>query len=313
MKIATVDIGTNTVLMLVADVDNAGRIQVVADEHAIARLGEGVDASRHITPDAEARVDAVLGDYVRKAHAVGAERIVAFGTSAMRDAANAPEIAKRFAQSHGIAVEILEAQDEARWTYFGALSGLDVADAAPICVFDLGGGSAEFGLGTPSELYFANSYSLGCVRMTENFFGKLPPLPNERAALATYVRKALKPLHANPFWRSRPIFVGVAGTVTTVAAIDRNLATFDPASVAGHKIPRARVSSICAKLVGSTAAQIANMPQVLPGRADIISAGAAVLHLIVEDFRIDELIVSERGVRYGVALREAPRAMGKKD
>ncbi|KXK57172.1 MAG: exopolyphosphatase [Chlorobi bacterium OLB7] len=176
MILSTIDIGTNTILMVTAQANPGGAIQILGDEHAIARLGKGVDASRTILPETFGRVADFLLRYRQIAEWHHADRIVAFGTSALRDARNQQQFIAEMAERTGITIQVLSGQEEAQWTYRGALFGLAVAPTpSPIAVLDIGGGSTEIAVGDGTSLQHSISLDIGAVRLAERCFSGLPP------------------------------------------------------------------------------------------------------------------------------------------
>lgn len=296
---SVIDLGTNTVLMVTGRRREDGSLQILDDAHAIARLGKGVDAHRRIPPETVDRVCSFLCSYRDRARSLGASRVLAFGTSALRDAANREEFIDHVQRSVGIPLGVVSGADEASLTFTGAAFGLDL----PSCygVIDIGGGSTELALGTAGRVEQSQSVDMGAVRLTERHFPDLPPSSGQLRAARDAVQSSLDRLF--PFPPEVPL-VGVAGTVTTLAAIDKKIARFDADALNGHFLTVDRVDELSAHLLSLTYPQIRAIPQVNEQRADIISAGAIILSLALRQWKCPGLIVSTRGIRYGLLLRE---------
>ena len=303
MRIATIDIGTNTILMLIADVAADGSLSVVRDEHVIARLGKGVDELRRITPDTFARVRDFLERYKNIAESSRVDKIVAGGTSALRDAANAGEFIEFIRKSLGIEIEVLSGHKEAELTYQGAVSEyLSEEDQQPFAVLDIGGGSTELTTGVGSNLVSKESLDLGCVRLTERHLKMSPPNASDiERAMAEIISWTGK-LHRLP---QQAKLLGVAGTVTTLAAIDLGLKSYDPGLVSGHFVSTETVERIAGSLRDMTVQEmLREFPQIQEGRADIIFAGMLILRNCLTQLGSSGIWASDRGLRYGMALHD---------
>lgn len=300
MTISVIDIGTNTMLMLTARRGSDGTLDVLGDEHGIARLGRGVDASRTIAQETFDRVEGFLRRYHTIATSLGAERIVAFGTSALRDARNRDELIAAMRQRTGIEIEVLGGEDEAAWTYRGALVGLGL-DGVRCAVIDIGGGSTELALGDGARLERAVSVDIGAVRISERFFPTLPPTPSALDVARTWAAKEVSGLFAIPHGVR---LVGVAGTVTTLGAIALGLERFDADELNGTVLRLETIEALIERFARLSREQTAAIPQVAEGRADIILGGATILSAAMGSLALEEITVSTRGVRYGIAMRE---------
>lgn len=295
--ISAIDIGTNTILMATVEEGPDGELRVIGDEHAIARMGRGVDASRMIPQESIDRVEKLLRRYRDIAGAYGSDRIVAFGTSALRDARNRDELIATMRERVGIEIDVLSGDEEARFTYRGALVGLGVD--GPSAVLDIGGGSTELALGDGREVDTAISLDIGAVRITERFLDTCPPtddaITRARAWAAVEVGRY-------PVLPGTTRLIGVAGTVTTLGAIALGMERFDAQELNGEVIALERIDEIAERLSRMTLAQLTAIPQIASGRADIIVGGAIVLQTAMRRLTADAITVSTRGVRYGVAL-----------
>jgi exopolyphosphatase/guanosine-5'-triphosphate,3'-diphosphate pyrophosphatase len=305
MIFSTIDIGTNTILMVTASVAPDGTVHILGDEHEIARLGKGVDATRTIVPETFDRVAGYLLDYRRIAEHLGSERIIAFGTSALRDARNNHEFIAAMHERTGIDIELLSGEDEARLTYRGALFGLKL-DAERRGVLDIGGGSTEIATGEGDHLQQSISIDIGAVRITERFFPSLPPSAEQIEAARDYVRNELARVFDLP---EKISVVGVAGTVTTFGAIAQQQEQFNAEALNGHRLSRQTISEITARLLQITLEEIRSINGVHPGRADVLPGGGIILDEFMRRYDLSELTVSTRGVRYGVMMREVERVM----
>ena len=303
MRIAAIDIGTNTILMLIADVSADGSLTVVRDEHVIARLGKGVDSLRRITPETFARVHSHLERYKNIADSCQVDKIVAGGTSALRDAANANEFTGFIRQSLGIDIEVLSGQKEAELTYQGAVSEfLNEEDPQPFAVLDIGGGSTELTTGVGSNLVSKESLDLGCVRLTERHLRASPPRESDLEGAMAEVMSWTGRLHRLP---QQTKLLGVAGTVTTLAAIDLGLSSYDPSLVSGHYCSGGIVDRIAGRIRTMTLSEmLTEYPQIQEGRADIIFAGLLILRNCLMQLGLDGISASDRGLRFGMALHD---------
>lgn len=300
MILAAIDIGTNTVLLLVAHVDDAGTIHPLAYEQRIPRLGKGVDAARNLQPDAMQRVADVLVEYKAICKQYNADRLVVCGTSAVRDARNRDEFLALVREKTGLDVEILSGHEEAHWTYRGAISGVPGVRRAT--VVDIGGGSTEITVGTDREVVHALSLDIGSVRLTERFFKHDPPDDAELKQAIAYTEGQLSALPAGHV--AGTTLIGVAGTVTSLAALAQGTKSFSIAAVANYRLTAETVNDLFRTLQSMRSEEIRELSPVLEGRSDVILAGTLILREIMEHFHFGEIIVSERGVRYGLVIRE---------
>ena len=292
MRVAAVDLGTNTTRLLVADVDDDGRVEAVVRREAITRLGESVDRRRILLPTAIARVRNVLVDYRREAESLGAERVLAVGTSAVRDADNGEAFLGEVEWSYAFTTRLLSGEEEARLTLEGVAS--DGPLAPRTLVVDIGGGSTELVVAGDPEDETRLSTEAGSVRLTERFLHSDPPHGEELAACEAHVRSLLPRLaidHA----------IGVAGTVATAAKIEREGAL----SVHGDRLSRERVGELLDRLAALPLAERERVHGLVSARAPVIVAGLVVLHEILVYYDIAELSVSERDLLDGVALAAA--------
>jgi exopolyphosphatase/guanosine-5'-triphosphate,3'-diphosphate pyrophosphatase len=303
MRLTAIDIGTNTILMLIADVSTDGTLSPVRDEQVIARLGKGVDANRSITPETTGRVLAHLRDYKQISESLHSEKIIAVGTSALRDASNRKEFIDTVRQEVGLEIAILSGDEEAELTYQGAVSEFqDPNSNRSFAVLDIGGGSTELTIGKGTRITQKSSLDLGSVRLTERILQASPP---SSPALQQTVSEIRDRISMFPPLPPQTKLIGVAGTVTTLAAIDLGLTEYDRSQVSGHFLSRATIEHVSKELNSRTIPQMAkDFPQIQPGRSDIIVAGVLILIESLRRFKVKGITVSDRGLRYGMALRE---------
>jgi exopolyphosphatase/guanosine-5'-triphosphate,3'-diphosphate pyrophosphatase len=303
MRVGAIDIGTNTILLLIADVDSGGSIRVIRDEQVIARLGKEVDARRMITSETLERAVAFLSAYKALIEEARVERCAACATSFLRDAVNRREFIAAIHDTLGIAIRVLSGDEEAWLTFVGAMSEFStVPSEQTFAVLDIGGGSTELTIGTASGVAQRRSLDLGSVRLTERFLTTSPPTPTAIEQAARYVRHHLQNLPELP---EQTRLVGVAGTLTTLAALDLRLTEYDRARVSGHRLRRSAVEFWFEELKTKTVEQIRSYRPILPGRADIIVAGILILLETMQRYNNEEITVSDRGLRYGIALKTA--------
>jgi exopolyphosphatase/guanosine-5'-triphosphate,3'-diphosphate pyrophosphatase len=295
-----VDIGTNTVLLVVAARDGGGGVRVLAERATITRLGQDVDRTRRIAPEAAERTLACLARYAEEMTRLGVERRAAVGTSALRDAGGGAELVDRAERLLGVRPRVIDGLEEAELGFAGATSGLGLRGR--VTVFDVGGGSTEIITGTlaePPVIERATSLDLGSVRLTERCVRTDPPSSGELGAVRGEVRAALTALVPPP---PAPL-VGVAGTVTTLAAISQALDSYDAGRVHGSELDRDEVERLLDRLAALPLAQRKALPGLEPARADVIVAGAVLVAEVLAWSGAECLVVSDRGVRWGLLMR----------
>lgn len=304
MRIASIDIGTNTILLLIADVSKEGITTVVHDEQVIARLGKGVDADRMINQATFRRAESFLKMYKARCESFAVEKIAAVGTSALRDAANTREFCTFVKNSTDISIEVISGEEEALWTYRGGISEF-FGRAERFSVIDIGGGSTEIIVGNATDVVSKISIDIGSVRITERILKESPPDDSALVAAHEFVHAHIP--HDLAKELASTFAVGVAGTATTLAALDQNLPSYDPAKVSGYSLSYERVCALFAMLKDKNLEQIKKFPQISEGRADIILAGMMILIGCMESARLESITVSDRGLRYGIIYREIER------
>jgi exopolyphosphatase / guanosine-5'-triphosphate,3'-diphosphate pyrophosphatase len=325
---AAIDIGTNSVRLLVADIpdraacplspsvrrspraisrrDQVRILRPVARRLEITRLGEGVAASRLLRPAAVARTAAVVNSFVRLGADRGVTSPIVAATDALRIARNPDTLLGRLR----VPVRILSGEEEARLGYVGVLAGLGpLRVRTNILVVDIGGGSVELTWGTSTRVRGIRSLRLGAVAMTERFFAHDPPLASEVSALQTALSRRLRPVLARIAGRPLRV-VGVGGTITTLAAIEQCLSHYDPERIHRFRLTRRAVDAVTGRLMAMTVAERRRLPGLQPERADIILAGAIVLRHLLVGLGCRQITVSEADLLWGLLLEPAPQGAG---
>ena len=306
MRVAAVDIGTNTVLLLVAERDANGTLVAVDERAIITRLGQGVDRTRALLPEAVARTQAAIEEFAGIIQRLGASRIDVVGTSAMRDASGSDALRAFVEATLGVPARTISGDEESRLTFAGALSGLPgVGTEEAVRVFDIGGGSTEVVHGVAhGAIAYATSFDVGSVRLTERFVPQ-PADAMPRAtfdAIRAYARESFATIPA--FETTRPP-VGIAGTMTTLAAVAQAMETYDGARVHGSVLDVRAIEELVWRLARMPLAERARMPGLEPKRADVIVAGGLIALAYLEQTKANVVMVSDRGVRWGLAERLA--------
>ncbi len=309
MRVATIDIGTNTVLLLIAEVTEDGRLVPIVDRAEITRLGQGVDRTRTLAPEAIERTLACLSQYASEIAKSGASRVDAVGTSAMRDAAGRGKGKSGFielaSEILGTEPRVVSGDEEASLAFAGGL--LDLGLEGDVTAFDVGGGSTELIRGKTSSAGSAvlerTSLDIGSVRLFERHVRSDPPSSVEMAEVRAFVQSQL-PGYAGP----PGLLVGMAGTVTTLATIARGIEPYDPAKVHGMRITAAEIAAVARRLTELPLAARRSVTGLEPKRADVIPVGAAIVEAVLGWAGANELVVSDRGVRWGLALELARNA-----
>jgi exopolyphosphatase/guanosine-5'-triphosphate,3'-diphosphate pyrophosphatase len=302
--VAAVDCGTNSLRLLLADVDpgRAGLTDVVR-RMEIVRLGQGVDQTGRLAPEALARTMAVLREYADVIARSGAQAVRMVATSATRDADNAAEFVRLVKEVLGVAPEVLTGDEEAVLSFTGATAELAAGpDPGPFLVADIGGGSTEFVLGEAGRRpAHAISVNIGCVRMTERHLHGDPPADQEAAAAVADIDAALGTVAAAVPAQDARTLIGLAGSVTTVAAIAMGLPVYDAARIHHARVAAVDVHAVTRRLLTQTRAERAAIGVMHPGRADVIGGGALVLDRLMQRFGFARVLVSEHDILDGMA------------
>jgi exopolyphosphatase/guanosine-5'-triphosphate,3'-diphosphate pyrophosphatase len=310
VRVAVLDIGTNSTRLLIADVDSAtGAVEELLRRSQVTRLGDGVDAGGSLSDDAVARVLQTLGEYRAAIDSHGCEANLAVLTSAVRDATNGASFAARVREEFDLDARVLTGSEEAQLTFLGAMSDRP-APTQPTVVIDIGGGSTEFVVGRGRTAGFHVSLPAGVVRMSERHIHSDPPAPEELQSLAADTRsiflEGLPPEVRAPVSRG----IAVAGTATSAAAIDQELDPYDPARVHGYPLLAATVELLLARLADMNEARRRSVVGLDPDRAPTIVAGMILLGEALRAFALEQVEVSEHDILYGGALRLAGLGQG---
>jgi exopolyphosphatase/guanosine-5'-triphosphate,3'-diphosphate pyrophosphatase len=301
-RVAVIDIGTNSTRLLVADVAD-GRVSPLDRRSTVTRLGRGVDLSGRLSTEAIEDVCAAIGDYVGILEELGAETVDAIATSAVRDADNGSAFIAELRERFALSARVLDGEEEARATYLGATS--EQLPTEPTLIVDIGGGSTELIVGTGSEISFHDSLQAGVVRHTERCFGADPPTAEEMEALATDVRSLIAMSVGACIEASQGI--AVAGTPTSLAAVEMELEPYDPTRVHGHVLALPSIQHMLSRLASVPLCERVEIPGLHPDRAPTIVAGVVILIETMRAFGLEEIAVSEHDILYGTALAAAGR------
>jgi exopolyphosphatase / guanosine-5'-triphosphate,3'-diphosphate pyrophosphatase len=293
MRLAAIDIGTNTVRLIVVDAEGSG-LTDVERSRAITRLGQGVDVDRKLDPEAIERTVTAIEAFVQRATELGAERIRVAGTSALRDATDRDAFASLVKDRTGQRLEVLSGPDEGKLSLRGATANLPIGPRYVVC--DIGGGSTEL-----STSYATVSLDIGSVRLKERFLAGDPPTSDEVNQARRFVDSGLDRAGELMLTGSEKL-VGVAGTITTLGALVAGLDDYDMSVVHGMVIPRSAVFDWTKRLLSMTTADIVALGAVEPGRADVLAGGVLILKRVMNRFLFDEVLVSEQDILDGLAL-----------
>ncbi|MFN2372474.1 MAG: Ppx/GppA family phosphatase [Cyclonatronaceae bacterium] len=303
---AAIDIGTNTVLLLIAESDGNAVVPLL-EKQEIPRLGRHVDEARNLSGESIRKVETVLLNYrdiITRGY--GDIPVIVTATSAVRDASNRDYFLEYIKKNTGFDIRILSGEDEAEWTFFGALAPLVMQTDQPVLVVDIGGGSTELAAGRKDVLQQYLSMDMGSVRYTERYLKHGPPSPRD----ITACREAIQVCLENSVLKteSGTVLTGVAGTVSTLAALCYNLSDIEAARPAGMKITSEQLKEIIAEIIPLSSEEILAMnPGVLKGREDVILAGLLILEGVMDHFAFSECIVSTGGIRHGALIRAFDR------
>jgi exopolyphosphatase/guanosine-5'-triphosphate,3'-diphosphate pyrophosphatase len=302
MRVAVIDIGTNSTRLLIADVEGTD-VREVERRTTVTNMGRGVDHSALICSDAVEDVCGVIADYKARYEELGAERTMAFATSAVRDAVNGEAFIAELRERFDLDARLLTGEEEARLTYLGATAHRSEQDAT--LVFDIGGGSTELIVGAGAEVGFHTSLQAGTIRQSERHLTSDPPGPHELEDLAADIRNLIdRAIAAQP--EGKPIrAIAVAGTPTSLAAIDQALEPYDPGRVHGYHLGMKRIQRMLSRLSSLPLAERLRVPGLHPGRAPTIVAGTVILVQVMRAFGIQEIEVSELDILHGSALSAA--------
>ncbi|MBI5788408.1 MAG: Ppx/GppA family phosphatase [Candidatus Schekmanbacteria bacterium] len=299
-RLAVIDVGSNTVRLLVIEGTDVRNYRVLHQAQDITRLGEGLEAGKPFLPQAQERTLSVLQNFSLKAKALGAQTIWAMGTSAMRRASNGKEFIAQVEKTCGLEFTVVSGQDEARITLQGIETALNLQGRSYLAI-DIGGGSTEFiltdGQGRIQELF---SLEIGAVSLTERFLKSDPPQAVECSKLLHYVQQELS-AHIAKFCPAI-LVVGTAGTITTLAAVAQKMEKYDPKKINNYVLSRQQISAVLNNFINQPLDLRRKTPGLEPKRADIIIAGTVIILTILEILQAGELIVSDAGFREGIMV-----------
>jgi exopolyphosphatase / guanosine-5'-triphosphate,3'-diphosphate pyrophosphatase len=302
MRVAVVDIGTNSTRLLIADVEGRS-VYEVERRTMVTNMGRGVDHTSTICSDAVEDVCGVIADYKSRYEEMGAERVMAIATSAVRDAVNGEAFVAELRERFELDAGMLTGEEEARLTYLGATAHRPTAD--PTLVFDIGGGSTELIVGTGREVGFHTSLQAGTIRQSERHLTSDPPHPHELEDLAADIRNLIDRAIAAQPENAPTRAIAVAGTPTSLAAIDQGLEPYDSDRVHGYHLGLQRIQRMLSRLSSLPLAERLRVPGLHPGRAPTIVAGTVILVQVMRAFGIQEVEVSELDILHGSALSAA--------
>ncbi len=297
-RVGIIDIGSNSIKFFVGEKCEDGTIKTIIDKNDIARLGEGLRETGRISDEALERNAQSAAAFAAQARESGADMIVSVGTMALRSAANSADFVARVKELCGVEVQIIPGEEEARLSYLAILSGMPVPDG-DLVIFDTGGGSTEFIFGKGTELVNRFSVNLGAIRITEKFFSDDPVAEGSVDAAVKEIDEefAAAGVTGNPVK-----LVGMGGTVTSMGAVKHKMVKYDPNVIQGSILTKADIEEQIAEYSKRTVEQRKELPGLQPKRADVILAGACILKDITGRLGVDELTISDRGLRHGLAF-----------
>jgi exopolyphosphatase/guanosine-5'-triphosphate,3'-diphosphate pyrophosphatase len=301
-RVAVIDIGTNSTRLLVADVSD-GQVEEVDRRTRVTRLGRGVDLSGSLATEGIEAVCEVLAEYVAAYEQLGATPVDAIATSAVRDASNGDAFIAELRERFALSARILNGEEEALLTYRGATA--ERPPPEPVVVIDIGGGSTELIVGTGTEVDFHTSIQAGVVRQTERHLASDPPAPAELEELASDVLGLLTGALADQAHAEAESGIAVAGTPTSLAAINQHLDPYDPRRVHGHGLSLETIQQMLSQLASLPLAERREVVGLHPDRAPTIVAGAVILIEVMRAFGLHDVIASEHDILHGAAIEAA--------
>jgi exopolyphosphatase / guanosine-5'-triphosphate,3'-diphosphate pyrophosphatase len=299
MRVASIDIGTNTILLLIAEVSK-GKVNPLVDVETIARLGEGVQKKGVLSQEAMTRGFQTLSQYMQRCRSMGVERVFAVGTSALRDASNAYDFLGMIEQQLALTIDIISGEEEALFSFLAVVRDLGWPDNSPLLVVDVGGGSTEFILGKGERVCGWVSLPLGAVRFTEQFLFSDPVREEEWQSMEMAIRERLSQV---PRAGGPVTMIAVGGTATTLASVEQGLNDFVVEKIHRFYLTREALQNQLRLYRSKTVEERKNIPGLAPARADVIPAGAAILSMAMEELQCPSVLVSCHGVRYGVLYK----------
>ena len=303
MRVAGIDIGTLTCRLLVAAVSSEGPVHTIRSERKILRLGEGVDQSKRLKPDAMMRVIETIREWKTVIESHGVERYTAVATSAVREAGNREEFLDRVRRETGVEIEVIDGEEEARRTFLGIRSGLP--DIRAILGLDIGGGSTEFIASREGQPLKTASIDMGVVRLTERVLQSDPPHAEEIQQAEILIRDLTRGARQEIGDVTDLTLVGTAGTITSLAAVAQELPAYDPARIQNYVLELPVIRRIEREVFGRTQSARVGMPGLEAGREGVIAAGVLILRCVMEELNAARCVVSEYGLREGVLVHLA--------
>jgi exopolyphosphatase/guanosine-5'-triphosphate,3'-diphosphate pyrophosphatase len=299
MRVASIDIGTNTILLLIARLEE-GKVNPLFEMETVARLGEGVQRNGVLSQEAMDRGLETLSHYMDRCRSMGVEQVFAVGTSALREAENSHDFLDRVKEHLGLTIDIISGEEEALFSFLAVVRDLGESDKGPILVVDVGGGSTEFILGKGDRVCGWVSLPLGAVRFTEQFLFSDPVREEEWQRMEKAIREKLSQIPR----AGEPIkMVAVGGTATTLASVEQGLNTFVVEKIHHFHLTREALRNQLHLYRSKTIEKRKNIPGLAPARADVIPAGGAILSMAMEELQCPSVLVSCHGVRYGVLYK----------
>jgi exopolyphosphatase/guanosine-5'-triphosphate,3'-diphosphate pyrophosphatase len=299
VRVASIDIGTNTILLLIAELDR-GNVNRLVDVETIARLGEGVQKNGMLSQEAMARGFQTLSQYMQCCRSMDVEKVLAVGTSALREAANTSDFLNMIQERLSLSIDVISGEEEALFSFLSVGRDLCSSDRRPTLVVDVGGGSTEFILGKSDRVDKWTSLPLGAVRMTEQFLHSDPASDEEWQRMEKAIRERLSEIPR----ADEPVnMVAVGGTATTLASVEQGLKTFDFEKIHRSRLTTEALRNQLLLYRSKTIEQRKNLPGLAPARADVIPAGGAILSMAMEELQCPSVLVSCHGVRYGVLYK----------
>jgi exopolyphosphatase / guanosine-5'-triphosphate,3'-diphosphate pyrophosphatase len=303
-RVAVIDVGSNSTRLLIADID--GGVSVVERQSRVTRLGRGVDLSGQLSDEAIEAACEAISDYVAICRDAGVEQVAAIATSAVRDASNGSAFVAELRERFALSARVLDGEEEARLTYRGATA--EQPPPSSTLVIDIGGGSTEMVVGTGSEIAFHASLQAGVVRHTERHISGDPPTPVELEALADDIRGLIDDALSGHAEARASAGVAVAGTPTSLAAVELGLEPYDPTRVHGHVLSLETIQHLLSQFASAPLVERVKIPGLHPDRAPTTIAGGVILIEAMRAFDLDQIQVSEHDILYGMALATASNA-----
>ncbi len=303
--LAGIDIGTNTVRLLIADVKDKYNFREIRSERRITRLGEGLIENSRLMPSAEDRTIFVLKEFGEILKGYPVEALTAVATSAVREAENGREFVDKIKVETDFDIEVISGEEEAKRTFLGVIAGLNpsfLSSPQHLLIMDIGGGSTEFIVSKNAEVLDSISIGLGVVKLTERFVKSDPVTEAEIENLNKIIKDELKNLKNKFNSLNNTTFVGTAGTITTLAAIDQNLTLYNPLRINNYILKKKSVDRIFDNLKFMTIEERLNIPALEKGREDLIIAGTVIVQSVMETFGFNEMVVCDYGLREGIII-----------